>query len=63
MFVRRTSLEFATEDSPEVLKAAFAEFLHTVGPSRAGATPTRSPSSPGAPCTATGCGPTSPPGA
>ncbi|MFI8960640.1 TetR/AcrR family transcriptional regulator [Streptomyces sp. NPDC053493] len=32
MFVQRTALEFATDDSPEILKAAFAEFLLTVGP-------------------------------
>ncbi|MFI8520540.1 TetR/AcrR family transcriptional regulator [Streptomyces sp. NPDC085481] len=32
MFVQQTALEFATENSPEVLKAAFAEFLLAVGP-------------------------------
>ncbi|MEU3428762.1 TetR/AcrR family transcriptional regulator [Streptomyces gardneri] len=39
MFVRRTALEFATENSPEVLKAAFAEFLDTVGPLTGGRDP------------------------
>lgn len=32
MFVHRTTLEFATDDSPEILKTAFAEFLATVAP-------------------------------
>ncbi|MFB7587178.1 TetR/AcrR family transcriptional regulator [Streptomyces sp. NPDC056169] len=39
MFVRRTALEFATEDSPAILKAAFAEFLHVVGPLAGGRAP------------------------
>ncbi|MFF8608204.1 TetR/AcrR family transcriptional regulator [Streptomyces sp. NPDC015346] len=32
MFVRRSALEFATENTPEALRTAFAEFLLTVGP-------------------------------
>ncbi|MFI8826536.1 TetR/AcrR family transcriptional regulator [Streptomyces sp. NPDC053431] len=39
MFVRRSALEFATENTPEVLKAAFAEFLLTVGPLAGGRDP------------------------